>query len=184
MCVTSLEAMRPADQFESLAAQHRDRVYREMVRVCGGRDDAEDALAEALINAYRAIDTLEDPAAFRSWLAAIGRRVCGRMKRREALRPVFALSAEGGKEIDLEDPQPTAAERAWEGELKGCLQQALDALPEENRRAFVLFELEQMSLEEAAEAEQISLPAFKSRLHRARLRLREAIETTVCAPSL
>ncbi len=170
--------------FDALAAEHRDRVYREMVRVCGGRDDAEDALAEALLSAYRHLDALDEPAAFRAWLSRIARRVCGRMKSRQALRPVLSLAQESGEDIDLASEEPTAQDLAWESQLQGCLHEALRQLPEESRRAYTLFEIEGRSLEEAAEAEGVTTAAFKSRLHRARLRLRSAIEETVCASAL
>jgi RNA polymerase sigma-70 factor, ECF subfamily len=74
--------------FDRLAQRHRDAVYRQMVRVCGNRDDAEDVLVEALVSAYRHMESLRDEGAFRGWLATIGRRVCGKVRAREALEPV------------------------------------------------------------------------------------------------
>jgi RNA polymerase sigma-70 factor (ECF subfamily) len=56
------------DDFEKLANQHKDAVYRQMVRVCGNREDAENVLIEALLKAYRNLDLLRDAVAFRSWL--------------------------------------------------------------------------------------------------------------------
>ena len=54
------------NNFERLANQHKDLVYRQMVRVCGNREDAEDVLIEALLRAYRHLDQLRDSVAFRS----------------------------------------------------------------------------------------------------------------------
>ena len=76
-------------EFDQLMARHKDAVYRQMVRMCGNPDDAEDVLSESLLSAYRAMHQLSDEAAFQSWLAIIARRTCGRLKRREALAPVF-----------------------------------------------------------------------------------------------
>ena len=65
-----------APNFEALTQQHKDAVYRQMIRVCGNREDAEDVQVEALLKAYRHLDELRDSAAFRGWLAQIARRVC------------------------------------------------------------------------------------------------------------
>jgi len=62
--------------FEALANEHKDAVYRQMIRACGSREDAEDVLVEALLKAYRNLDQLRDSVALRSWLAQIARRVC------------------------------------------------------------------------------------------------------------
>src|SRR5215467_13814564 len=80
-----------AMDFEALANKHKDAVYRQMLRVCSNREDAEDVLIEALFRAYRYLDKLERPEAFRAWLASIGRRVCWRLKRREAVLPLIQL---------------------------------------------------------------------------------------------
>ena len=89
------------NDFEKLANQHKDVVYRQMVRVCGNREDAEDVLTEALQKAYRNLDKLRDSVAFRSWLGRIAQRVCWQLKQREALMPLLQLSAleDEGREI-------------------------------------------------------------------------------------
>ena len=81
--------------FETLAAESRDAVYRQLVRVRGNREDAEDVLIEALLKAYTKLDSLRESSAFRAWLAQIGRRVCWQLKRREALLPIIQLAAYG-----------------------------------------------------------------------------------------
>ena len=63
--------------FEKLANEHKDAVYRNMIRVCGNREDAEDVLIEALLKAYRHLDQLRDDRAFQPWLAQIAKRVAG-----------------------------------------------------------------------------------------------------------
>jgi len=79
--------------FETLANEHKDAVYRQLIRACGDREDAEDVLIEALLKAYRNLGQLRDLSAFRSWLAQIGRRVCWQLKHHEALLPIMQLSA-------------------------------------------------------------------------------------------
>ena len=75
--------------FEALANEHKDAIYRQMLRVCGNREDAEDVLIEALLKAYTSMDQLRDSASFRAWLAQIARRVCWQLKEHEALLPLL-----------------------------------------------------------------------------------------------
>src|SRR3954468_20707305 len=85
--------------FDDLANEHKDAVYRQIIRVCGNREDAEDVLIEALLKAYRNLDQLRESKAFRGWLAQIARRVCWQLKQRDSLQPLMQLSAyeeEGG----------------------------------------------------------------------------------------
>jgi len=81
--------------FDTLARQHKDAVYRQMIRVCGNREDAEDVLIEALLKAYRHLDQLRESAAFRAWLVQIAKRVCWQLKERESLIPLLQLSMLG-----------------------------------------------------------------------------------------
>ena len=96
--------------FDALTREHKDSVYRQMLRVCGNREDAEDVLVEALLKAYRHLSQLRDPAAFRAWLAQIARRVCWQLKEREALLPLLQLSTleQEGREIPGGDATPEA----------------------------------------------------------------------------
>src|SRR5579862_4830837 len=97
-----------AQDFEALTRQHKDSVYRQMLRVCGNREDAEDVLVEALLKAYRHLHQLRDSAAFRAWLSQIAKRVCWQLKEREALQPLLQLSAleDEGREIPGNEPSP------------------------------------------------------------------------------
>jgi len=158
--------------FDRLVRQHKDAVYRQMVRACGGsHEDAEDALAVALVKAYRAIDDLHEPERFRAWLATIGRRVCGRLKHKAALQPVVALSEEF----------PDTASQI-DGTFDSHVRDLVDQMPPGLKEVIVLRDLEGLSGEEAAAKLGISLAALKSRLHRARADLRSRIDACLdCA---
>lgn len=160
--------------YERLVEEHKDAVYRQMVRVCGNHDDAEDVLVEALIKAYKAMEQLEDEGAFRNWLTTIGKRVCIRLRQREKLKPILAL-AEIGDQADAYSPEP----KFGLDELKSQLQAALDSMPEEMRSVYELRELEGLTGDETAEQLDISLAAMKSRLHRARQYVREKLDQCV-----
>jgi RNA polymerase sigma-70 factor (ECF subfamily) len=169
-------------EFDRLLARHKDAVYRQMVRVCGNRDDAEDALVEAMLSAYRAMGQLEDPAAFGGWLATIARRVCLRMRRREELAPILNLDASPTLTQTLADPGPLPLEALEMGELKACVQQAVGRLPELYRDVYVMREVEERTANETAARLGLTIPALKSRLHRARAMVREALDQGVCGP--
>ncbi|HEY0868431.1 MAG TPA: RNA polymerase sigma factor [Fimbriimonas sp.] len=166
--------MKSTLDFERLANRHKDAVYRQMVRVCGSHEDAEDALAEALLSAYKAADNLRSEEAFRGWLATIGRRACLRLRRRDLVAPILALN-------DLEVPADGSLEEEVElGRMKGCVNAAVTALPDIYRDTYVLREIEGRSAEEVAKELGLSIAAVKSRLHRARKLVREHLDQSLC----
>mgnify|MGYP000453940717 CR=1 FL=1 len=162
--------------FERLIARHKDAVYRQLYRMCGNHDDAEDVLVESLAKAYRALDSLEHEDAFRSWLAQIGRRTCGRLKKRESMSPVLALAS-----IEGTSAEPTAAgedpdEKMLEGQLKECILRAFATLPKAYAQVYEARDMEGLSAEETAQKLGLTVAAVKSRLHRARAMVRERID--------
>ncbi len=162
--------------FESLMREHKDAVYRQMLRVCGSREDAEDALSIALIKAYGALGSLEKEESFRPWLIQIGRRVCGRMKHKEHMRPVFELEGLEAVGLQLASLEPTPEEEALEAEMRTCLLSSLEELPPMYREAYELIDIQELDLERVAERLGITLAALKSRLHRARGMIRDKME--------
>ena len=168
--------------FERLAVEHKDAVYRQMIRACGNREDAEDVLIEALLKAYRHLEQLRDPKAFRGWLAQIGKRVCWQLKQREALMPLMQLSVledEGKQLTGQEDTEAAVSLR----QMKQLLADVLDQLPPAYREAYQLRDIDQLPGEEVARRLGVSLPAMKSRLHRARTMLRQCLDEKLMAVS-
>jgi RNA polymerase sigma-70 factor, ECF subfamily len=155
--------------FDALARQHKDAVYRQMLRVCGNREDAEDVLIEALLKAYRHLDQLRESAAFRAWLAQIAKRVCWQLKERESLLPLLQLSA-------LEDEARQ--------QMKQLRSQAMDALPALYRPVYELCDVEDLRGDEVAQRLGISRAAMKSRLHRARELVRTHLDAALTRQAL
>lgn len=164
------------NQFEHLAAAHKDTVYRQMIRACGNREDAEDVLIEALLKAYRHLDQLRDQEAFRPWLAKIARRICWQVKEKAALAPLLQLSEleQEGRELAADHPSPEA--QLLTGRMKEVLREAIGALPPRYREVYELRDLEEVPGEEVAARLGISLAAMKSRLHRSRALVRERLD--------
>jgi RNA polymerase sigma-70 factor (ECF subfamily) len=169
--------------FEALAAEHKDAVYRQLIRTCGNREDAEDVLVEALLKAYQSLDQLREHAAFRAWLAQIGRRVCWHLKKREALVPLMQLSALEEQGVHPVDPAPSPEVAAARQRLQDLLHEAVEQLEPESRTVYVLRDLEGYSGRETAERLGITLAAEKSRLHRARAQVRAFLDRRLEAGS-
>lgn len=162
--------------FDELADTHKDAVYRQLIKACGNREDAEDVLIEALLKAYRSLAQLRDQTAFRAWLAQIGRRVCWQLKERQALEPILQLSAleqSGGEAVDPSPPPDALYAREH---LRTLLRQAVETLKPGHREVYELRDLEGHSGEEVARRLGISLAAQKSRLHRARADVRAYLD--------
>ena len=165
--------MQPA-KFESLVRQHKDAVYRQMARVCGRKEDAEDALATALMLAYRASDQLTSNEAFRTWLGTIGKRVCTRMREHPSIQKTLEYAEDHG----FNDSELSEFDVAI---LKGCVNEAIEALPDLYRAVYVKCEIEEATVPEAATELGITPAAAKSRLLRARAIVRDALDHSICA---
>lgn len=172
MC--TLSKPMSAEHFEALVNEHKDAVYRQMARVCGNREDAEDALATAIMNAFQAYDRLGSDEAFRAWLGTIGKRVCYRMRSHSGI----TRALEFAEEHDLVTPNLDEMELTL---LKGCVKDAVDALEEGYRDVYLMCEIEERTLEEAADTLGLTIAAAKSRLFRARQRVRETLDHSICA---
>jgi RNA polymerase sigma-70 factor, ECF subfamily len=157
-----------ARDFEALTKQHKDAVYRQMIRVCGNHEDAEDVLIEALLKAHRHLDQLRDSAAFRTWLARIGKRVCWQLRARESLLPLLQLSALEGEGLEIAGSEPGPESQLARRQMKKLLGEAVAALPGEFRAVYEMRDIEGRRGDEAAAALGITRAAMKSRLHRAR----------------
>ena len=165
--------------FERLANEHKDVVYRQMIRVCGNREDAEDVLIEALLKAYRHLDQLRESVAFRAWLAQIARRICWQFKQQQALAPLLPLSMLEDEGRQLPSAEAPAATQLALNQMKALVSSAVQSLPPQDREVYQLRDLDQLSGDEVAHHLNISLSAMKSRLHRARRLLRERLDTAL-----
>lgn len=161
-------------KFESLMRRHKDSVYRQMVRVCGNADDAEDALGQAMLLAFQAADQLESPDRFRGWVATIGTRVCSRMRHHASFQQVLdEVENRGWRE-------PRAITEFDMPVLKSCVRDAIARLPETYRLIYQLCEIEEEPVAEAAAKIGISHAAAKSRLLRAREFVRKELDASIC----
>jgi RNA polymerase sigma-70 factor (ECF subfamily) len=165
--------------FEALANEHKDAIYRQMLRVCGNHQDAEDVLIEAMMKAYCSMEQLRDSASFRAWLAQIARRVCWQFKEHERLLPLLRLSELEEDGLDLRDTAAQPEEIAATEQMRRLLRDSVAQLAPEFRTVYLLRDIEELPGEEVARRLGISVRAMKSRLHRARAILRERMEVAL-----
>jgi RNA polymerase sigma-70 factor (ECF subfamily) len=180
-----VEALRrqDADAAEHLVERFGDRVYRLAMRITGQAEDAEEAAQDALWTAARKIGTFKGESAFGSWLyriaanAAYQKLRSRRAKSREiALDDVLPVLDEDGRHFEpMADWSERVDERALTGELREALERAIDSLPSDYRTALVMHDVEGLSNPDIAATLDISLPAVKSRVHRARLWVRKQL---------
>lgn len=148
--------------------RHADAVHRLLLSVGATPDDAEDALQDCFVAAWRGASTFRGSGAARGWLFTIARNALRRQHRRRAGEPAeyesldsLGASAGWGSESDF----------SHRFEVRETLEWALGQLPPDEREVVVLRDLEGFSGQETADALELSLAGMKSRLHRGRLRL-------------
>jgi len=156
--------------FERLVEEYADRVYNVALRITGDPTDAEDAMQEAFLSAYNAWPGFRGESSPMTWLYRIA--VNAALMRVRSRHPIEYLS-ELGDDPDVQDWSASAADLAQQSELQARLLVGLGLLAPDQRSALVLRDVDGLSTAEAAEVLEISEQALKSRLHRARLLLRQ-----------
>ena len=160
--------------FERVVEEFADRVYSIALRITGRHEDAEDALQETFLSAYRNWDEFRGEAQRSTWLYRIAvNAALQRVRQRRDDTPLEDLGYESEDVPDWSTDLPADVERS---ELLRELEAALGRLPEDLRVVVVLRDVGGLSTAEAAEALQISEAAHKSRLHRGRALLRQHLQ--------
>jgi RNA polymerase sigma-70 factor (ECF subfamily) len=160
---------------ENLIQEHQNAVYRQMIRVChGNKDDADDALAEAILSALRAADSLRDENAFRPWLARIATRICLRIRSRHDVSCAFQLSNIDEALLPSDSSYSPQVE-VEHAEFRSKVRTVINDLPEIYRGVYINSDIEGYSLAELTESMQITQAAAKSRLRRARHMVRNML---------
>jgi RNA polymerase sigma-70 factor (ECF subfamily) len=160
-------------EFEQVVAEYADRLYSIALRITASPPDAEDAVQEAFLSAYRHLPAFRGEANPRTWLYRI--TVNAALTRLRARPPHEYLDelTEAGDEPG--DWVRRAQDQALAGELREQLEGALSDLPPDLRAAVILRDVEGLSTREAALVLEIGEPALKTRLHRGRALLRQAL---------
>jgi RNA polymerase sigma-70 factor (ECF subfamily) len=168
------------EAFDELVSRHERKIFRLTQHITGNREDAEDALQDSFLKAFSRLSQFQGDSQFYTWLVRIAvNESLMRLRKRKA-HPTFSLD----EPIETDDNFLPRDHGAWDDnpeqkyaqqELAEILDRAVQSLSPIFRTVFVLRDVEQLSTEETAEALNLSVPAVKSRLMRARLQLREKL---------
>ena len=168
------------DAFNTLVLAYQDSVFNTALRILGDDDQAADASQEAFISAFKNLTTFRG-GSFKAWLLRTVTNACYDELRRKKRRPVVPLEPEtdDGDEMDtprwLADPGMSPEQISEAEEVQHAIQHCLAGLPTEFRVVVVLADIQGMDYVEVAASLRVPLGTIKSRLARARLRLRECL---------
>jgi RNA polymerase sigma-70 factor, ECF subfamily len=162
--------------FELLLRRYNQRVYRAVRAVLRNPDDAEDVMQQAYVNAYRHLHQFEGRSSFATWLTRIALREAGARNRKTASL-LYVVPEPGGENTmnEFPEPGPDPEARAVAGDLMQHVEAEVAALPEIYRSVLLLREVEGLSTDETAACLEVSAEVVKTRLHRARTMLRDAL---------
>ena len=174
-----------AAALEALVRAHQDRVYGFAVRMCRNVEDAKDILQETFLGVIRSIREFREESKFSTWLYRIASNACLKKRRRGVHDPtpekelsldeLMPRPDSEGRKPEIADWSDNAERALLRGELSARMEAAIDKLPKDYRIVLVLRDVEGLSAEETAQAVGLSVPAVKSRLHRARVFVRREL---------
>jgi RNA polymerase sigma-70 factor, ECF subfamily len=174
------------EAFDHFVEHFRAKIYHYSWLMCGHREDAEEVAQETLLKVFESAEQLREPDKVKSWVFRIAKNAC-LMKRRKS---IFAPS----RELSLDELMPTKRQdgnqvqieiadwsslpdgKALQSEMKGLLEKAIRELPEIYRSVILLRDMEELSTQEAAQILDVSDDVVKTRLHRARLAIRQTLD--------
>ena len=172
---------------ETLLVRYQPHLYRFGLRMCGSAEDAGDVAQESLISMARSLRDFRGDSSVSSWLYTIARRFCLKKRRRSKFAPAREESLDA-PETDvasrLADPAPSPEQTATNRELAATLTRAIDALDPIYREVLVLRDIEGLSAPEVATVLNVSVDAVKSRLHRARVAVRQELAPVLGSPAI
>lgn len=169
------------DAFNRLVLAYQDMVYNQAYRMMGEVQAAEDATQEAFISAYQNLHSYRG-GSFRGWLLRIVTNACYDELRRRQRRPTTPLEPLTSDDEEMDSPSWSAdpgelpEETVLRGELGTAIQRCLDELPDEFRVMVVLVDVQGLNYQEAADIIRKPVGTVKSRLSRARVRLRQCLQ--------
>lgn len=171
------------DQFVEL---YRSKLFHYSFMMCGHREDAEEVAQETLMNVFEHLDQLREPERVRSWVFRIAKNACLMKRRKSVFAPTEELSLDelmpvsgmdGGQvKIQIADWSALPDAEVLRSELRRQLDQAIAELPEIYRAVMLLRDVEELSTQESAEILGITEDTVKTRLHRARLAVRQKLD--------
>jgi RNA polymerase sigma-70 factor, ECF subfamily len=171
--------------FERFVEHFRSKIFKYASLICGQREDAEEVAQDTLMKVFENFDQLREPERVRAWVFRIARNGCLMKRRKSVFAPTQELSIEdfmpqagqdGSRRLEIADWSALPDEQALRGELRSVILKAIEGLPEIYRGVILLRDIEELSTEEAAQVLDVGPEVIKTRLHRARLAVRQKID--------
>lgn len=170
--------------FEQFAEQYQKKIYALAFNLTHNQMDSQDVVQDVLLTIFRKVHTFQGKSAFSSWVYRITLNAVYmklRSKKKEqavSLEDAFpTFNGAGYHQEKIRDWSESAESRLFTNETKDAIQKAVNQLPEKEKVVFILRDVEGLSTEKVGEVLELSTPAVKSRLHRARLFLRKKLSS-------
>jgi RNA polymerase sigma-70 factor, ECF subfamily len=164
--------------FGELVCRYQDRLFNTVYRLLDNADDAQDVVQEAFLSAYQSLDSFKGDSLFFTWLYRIAINTAISLKRKQRVAVSISAAREDGGVKEPLDPsdygRPGHALEKAEEERR--IQNALNRLSPEHRAVLVMKDMEGQKYEHMAEVLQVPIGTIRSRLHRARVELRELLQ--------
>ncbi len=161
--------------FGVLVERYQDRLYNTMVHIVGSPEDARDVVQDTFVQAFVKLETFQQTAAFYTWLYRIAFNLA--MSRLRRKKPTVSIEqARESTGLDPVDPHEAPESPVEKDERALLVQNAIATLAEDHRRVIVLREIDERSYEEIAAILELPVGTVRSRLHRARMELRDQLK--------
>jgi RNA polymerase sigma-70 factor (ECF subfamily) len=174
------------EAFDRFVEHFRSKIYQYSWLMCGQREDAEEVAQETLLNAFRNFNHLREPERVRPWVFQIAKNACLMKRRKSVFAPsreislddfLPAMDHDGGHvRLEIADWSGVPDRQLLQSEMKQVLDRAIGELPESYRSVILLRDVEELSTLETAQVLDLKEDAVKTRLHRARLAVRQKLD--------
>ena len=175
-----------ANAFDRFVAHFRAKIFHYSWLMCGQREDAEDVAQDTLLKVFESFDQLRDPERVRPWVFRIARNACLMKRRKSVFAPSHELSLDdfmpaidhrdGPAKLQIADWSGLPDRQILQSEIKHVLDQAISGLPENYKSVLVMRDVEELSTLETAQVLDLTEDVVKTRLHRARLAVRQKMD--------
>jgi RNA polymerase sigma-70 factor (ECF subfamily) len=180
-----------AGAFDQFVEHFRRKIFTHAWLMCGDREDAEEVTQEALLRVFQNFSQLRDPETVKTWVFRIARNECLMKRRKSVFAPARELSLDefipakgdggGPARIEIADWSGLPENQLLQQEMREVLGRAITELPENYRSVMLLRDMDGLSTQETAGILDLSEDVVRTRLHRARLALRQKIDSYLAA---
>jgi len=163
--------------FERFVEHFRSKIFHYSLMMCGQAEDAEEVAQETLLKVFQNFDHLREPEHVRAWIFRIAKNACLMQRRKSVFAPEHELSVEElPPSSEIIDSTSLPEDELQRSEVRAVLHQVISELPPPYRCVVLLRDIEQLSTDETAQILDLTAEAVKTRLHRARLAMRQKLE--------